>query len=165
MEPEALYCQKEYVLQCGVEDGFRLTLMYPGGFSAYIEVGTCNFIALPRFYLCGRDGAAIIGDWREPCRVTRCTSWSGDSTAHSVPNSTGVMSDRDETSVRSFTLPPQPVDRFEFLRNFCAAVRGEETLHVTRRQAMRVMRILEAAAASAALGQPVRLEQEAEGDQ
>jgi len=160
LEPEALCCRKEYVYHYEVEDGFRLTLFYPGGFSALIEVSTCNYIAMPRFYLCGRDGTAIIDDWREPCRVVQCTSWNDGAMARSAPGHTGVMADRDEASMRSFTIAPQPVDRFEYLRNFCAAVRGEEDVHVTRRQAMRVMRVLEAAAASADSGQPVKLGQE-----
>jgi len=165
LEPEALFCQKEYVLQYEVEDGFRLMLQYPGGLSAIIEVGTCNYIALPRFYLCGRDGTAIINDWREPCRIMQCTSWSDAPVQRLATGHTSIMSERDGTTVRRIDMAPGPVNRHEFLRNFCAAVRGEEALHVTRLQAMRVMRVLEAAVASAASGQPVKLRQAFEGNE
>ena len=162
--PEALFCQKEYVLQYEVEDGFRLILQYPEGLSAFIEVGTCNYIALPRFYLCGRDGTAIIDDWRNPCRIIQCTSWSDGSARRRAPGHTSIMSERDGTTVRRIDMAPQPVSRYEYLRNFCAAVRGEEAVHVTRMQAMRLMYVLEAAAASAASGQLVKLRQSCEGN-
>ena len=159
LQPEALYCQKEYALQYEVEDGFHLSLQYPGGLSAFVEVGTCNYISLPRFYLCGRDGTAIIDDWRNPCRIIRCTSWNDEPAQGRAPGHTSIMSERDESTVQHIDIAPQPVSRHEYLRNFCAAVRGEEAVHVTRLQAMRVMHVLEAAAASAASGQPVKLRQ------
>lgn len=153
--PEAVDCRMDRVLGYGVEDGFRLTLTYPGGLTAHIEAATCNYIAMPRFYLCGRDGTAMIDDWRGPCRVVQCASW--DDGARGATGSTGVMTPRGPDTTRSFTLPLQPASRFEALRNFCAAVRGEEAPHVTRRQAMDVMRVLDAARASAAAERPVAL--------
>lgn len=162
LEPVTLFCRKEYVFHYEVEDGFSLILTYPGGLSAYIEVGTCNYIAMPRFYLCGREGAAIINDWREPCRVVRHTLRNDAPEDCSTLGHTGIMAARDEATVRSFTMTTQPVNKFEYLRNFCAAVHGEEAVHVTRRQVMRLMRVLEAAAVSAASGQPVKLKQEVE---
>lgn len=41
-----------------------LELTFENGAQAYIEVGTYNFIALPRFYMQAKDGSALITDWR-----------------------------------------------------------------------------------------------------
>ena len=49
------------------------------------------------------------------------------------------------------------LEPFAYLANFCAAADGTETLAVTREQALNVMRVIDAAFASAESGGPVRL--------
>lgn len=46
-----------------VDDGFCAELMFENGITALVEVGTSNFISLPRWYVLGTDGTAIIEDW------------------------------------------------------------------------------------------------------
>lgn len=150
--PEGVSCALSHALGYEVDDGFRLTLTFPGGARVYIEVGTCNFIAMPRFYVCARQGAAMIDDWRGPCRVTRCLSWD------EAPGGTArLMSPRDGATTREarLALPPSRPD--EVLRNFCAAARGEEALNVTRAQVELLTAVIDAAFASAASGAPASL--------
>lgn len=73
-----LYCRFEHTTNFEVDDGFKLELTFENGAQAYIEVGTYNFIALPRFYMQAKDGSALITDWREKCQVVRCKAWHGE---------------------------------------------------------------------------------------
>ena len=58
-----------------VDDGFRLNLYFESGKTAYVEVGTFNFLPLPRFYMLCKGGSAKIEDWRQNCRVAKCLAW------------------------------------------------------------------------------------------
>lgn len=152
--PESVDCRFSHTFGGEVDDGFFLTLMFPGGLRAYIEMNTCNFIAMPRFYVCGRDGTAIIEDWQRPCRVTQCFAWREPDAESRVIK---TMSPRDGATTRTTELERPAARSFEYLRNFCAAVEGREPLHVTREQALMVLRVVDAAFASAAAGRPVAL--------
>lgn len=150
-EPETVYCTLSHILGLPVDDGFRLELYYPGERRAFIEVSTWSFIPMPRFYLCGREGSALIHDWREPCRVTRYTRPGEEENAR-------TMTERDEQTTQSFTLERPEADHDAFLQNFCAAAEGRESLYVQPGQALLVLRVIDAAFRSAALSRPVRLD-------
>ena len=68
-------CRFDHITNEEVDDGFRLDMTFADGKTAYVEVGTYNFIAMPRFYLRAKKGSAMITDWREECRVVKCTHW------------------------------------------------------------------------------------------
>ena len=68
-------CEFTHITEPLVDDGFRLELTFTGGKTGYVEVGTYNFIELPRFYLQAKKGSARIHDWREPCEAVRCKYW------------------------------------------------------------------------------------------
>lgn len=53
---EKIYCTFDHITNKEVDDGFKLNIYFEGGKSALIEVGTYNFIAMPRFYLRGPKG-------------------------------------------------------------------------------------------------------------
>lgn len=46
-----------------VDDGFVTFITFENGITAQIEVGTTNFIKLPRWYVKGTEGTGIIHDW------------------------------------------------------------------------------------------------------
>lgn len=150
-EPETVYCTLSHILGLPVDDGFRLELRYPGERRVFIEVSTWSFLPLPRFYLCGREGSALINDWREPCRVTRYTRPGDEENAR-------TMTPRDEQTTESFLLERPAVDCGAFLQNFCAAAEGRESLYVQPSQALLVLQVIDAAFRSAALSRPVRLD-------
>ncbi|UKI12135.1 MAG: hypothetical protein L6V84_05045 [Oscillospiraceae bacterium] len=43
-----------------MDDGFQLDMFFDDDLVARVEVGTSNFISMPRFYMTGADGSAII---------------------------------------------------------------------------------------------------------
>jgi scyllo-inositol 2-dehydrogenase (NADP+) len=46
----SVHCKMSYVLGNDVDDGFRLTINFESGKTAVVEVGTCNYITLPKWY-------------------------------------------------------------------------------------------------------------------
>ena len=65
-------CTFDHITNDEVDDGFQLWLEFKNGQKAYLEVGTYNFIAMPRFYMRAKGGSAIITDWsssRSRCKV------------------------------------------------------------------------------------------------
>ena len=65
----AVDCRFDHITNKEVDDGFKLTMTFASGKEAYVEVGTYNFIAMPRFYMRCKDGTALITDWRENCKA------------------------------------------------------------------------------------------------
>lgn len=158
-EPSEVFCQLSHVTESEVDDGFTLTLGFPGGLRALIEVGTCNYISLPRFYVCGRRGTALINDWRENCQVTQCFRWEEQADLNSAEESAEarIMTPRDGQSVRQFSLERPQADPHAALRNFCQAAEGKTALAVRRDEVMSVVRVIRAAFASEEQKRPVDL--------
>lgn len=55
-----VYCQFDHITNKEVDDGCKLYLTFEDGATALIEVGTLNFIAMPRFYMRAEKGTALI---------------------------------------------------------------------------------------------------------
>ena len=154
---KSIYCRCHHITNYEVDDGFRLELYFEDGPTALIEVGTSNFISMPRFYMTGTNGSAMVNDWREDCRVVCCKNWEEKDVVPVVTAAglTKTMAPRDEKTIsESFIRRPES-DVHDFYRNFCAAIDGKETQIVTHEQLMRVMRVMEAAFESDRLGRPV----------
>ena len=60
---KSVRCTIEHITNDEVDDGFKLWINYEDGKEAFIEVGTYNFIAMPRFYMRAKHGSAFISDW------------------------------------------------------------------------------------------------------
>ena len=154
---EKVYCRCDHLLNTEVDDGFKLDLYFEGGLTARIEVSTYNFIALPRFYMAGRLGTAIINDWKDDCHIVCCDKWDEENVTPVVTAAglTRTMAPRDDkTTTESFIKRPES-DVHEFYRNVCLAIDGKAEQIVKHDQLMRVMKIMEAAFRSDELGAPV----------
>lgn len=159
---EKVFCHCDHITNREVDDGFQLDLFFEGEVKARIEVGTSHFISMPRFYMTGTDGAAIINDWREDTRVVCCKDWSEKDVKPVVTAAglTKTMAPRDEkTTVETVVKRPES-DVHDFYRNWVASINGEAKPLVTHRQLMRVMKIMEAAFDSDRLGAPVNVADE-----
>lgn len=151
----SVYCRFEHTTNMEVDDGFKLTLGFEGGTEAYIEVGTINFIPMPRFYMRGMKGTAKIEDWREPCHVVLCTHWH-ESEVIPVQTAAGLtktMAPRDEVTTKSYDMERPQSDVHDFYRNVVRAIDGIEPQLVDHVTMMRVLRVIEASFSSAEQGQ------------
>ena len=154
---ENIYCTFDHITNKEVDDGFKLNIYFEGGKSALIEVGTYNFIAMPRFYLRAQKGSAMITDWRENCKVAKCKHWH-ESEVIPVQTAAGLtktMAPRDSITMDEYELEKPSSDVHDYYRNFCAAIDGKATQLVTHPQMRRVMKVMEACFESDKLGQVI----------
>ena len=157
---EKVYCETTNITTKEVDDGFKLLLTFEGGARSLVEVGTYNFLALPRFYLQAEKGTALITDWRQKARVAYCKAWN-EADVLPVQTAAGItktMAPRDEVTTDTFEIEKPEADVHDFYRNYVAAIDGRETQFVTHDQILRVMRVMTASFESADSGLPVFFE-------
>lgn len=157
---EKVYCRCDHITNYEVDDGFKLDLYFEGELTARIEVGTSNFISLPRYYMLGTNGSARIMSWKSDCEVVCCKNWSEKDVVPVVTAAglTKTMAPRDDKSiVKTETALPES-DVHDFYRNLCRAIDGTEKQLITHAQVMRVMKIMEAAFKSDEIGAPVAID-------
>ncbi len=143
-----------------VDDGFRLNLYFESGKTALIEVGTFNFIAMPRFYMQCKHGSAKIEDWRRNAEVAKCLAWH-ESEVVPVQTAAGItktMAPRDEITLKTYEAARPASDVHDFYRNLVKAIDGIEEQLVTHEQIRRVLSVMEACFKSAELGAPIDFE-------
>jgi predicted dehydrogenase len=155
-----VWCHCDHITNELVDDGFALDMFFEGDLVARIEVGTSNFITMPRFDMTGANGSGIIREWTEPCEVVWCHNWDYKDAVPVVTAAglTKTMAPRDEKTIAKKQLDRPKSDVHDFYRNFVATINGDATQIVTHPQLMRVMKIMEAAFASDAAGKPVEIE-------
>jgi predicted dehydrogenase len=143
-----------------VDDGFYAELTFENGLVYLAEVGTSNFINLPRWYILGRDGTALMEDFSPRGKIVRVTDW-GKNDAVPIKTAAGLtktMAPRTSETIKEEALPAVKSDIRDFYRNFLKAVEGQEPLAVSLDSVMRNMLLMEAVFRSAKEGVPVRFE-------
>ena len=141
-----LYCTCSHITNQEVDDGFKLELYFEDGASAHVELGTYNFIALPRFYMQAEQGSALITDWKHKAHVAKLTCWV-EKDVTPVQNAAGItktMAPRDHLTLDEYDLEIPKSDVHDFYRNFCLAMDGKAAQLVTHSEIRRVMQVVEA---------------------
>lgn len=157
---DTINCTVTNITNKEVDDGFYLTITFKSGAVAFVEVGTYNFIALPRFYMKAEKGSALITDWREKTKVAKCKYWHENDVlpVQTAAGLTKTMAPRDSVTLDEYELEIPKSDVHDFYRNFCKAIDGEATQLVTHDQMLLDMKIMEYAFKSAELGQTLKFE-------
>lgn len=148
----SVFATVSYVTNEECDDGFTATITFEDGLIAIVEVGTSNFIKLPRWYILGENGSAVIEDWQQNGRIVMVSDWENRD-AKPVVAGVGVtktMAPRTDDTIQTYPLPLQTRDIKEFYANVAASVRGQESPLITHAELMRVMRLMEAIMESAA---------------
>lgn len=149
-----VFCKMYSVHYPEIDDNFRLTLTFEDGLTAHIEVSTNNFIQHPRWYVLGTDGTMQIDDWSCTGRVVRPIAAQSDWSVEIAADRSGpskTMAKRDSSTVETVELtPPDDVNDTVEPTYFqlIDAIEGGK-LTITPEQALRVMRVMEAAFQSA----------------
>ncbi|MBR5447897.1 MAG: gfo/Idh/MocA family oxidoreductase, partial [Clostridia bacterium] len=154
---KSVRCTFEHITNDEVDDGFKLWINYEDGKEAFIEVGTYNFIAMPRFYMRAKNGSAFISDWRENCRVAKCKAWH-ESDVVPVQTAAGLtktMAPRDSITLDEYQLERPHSDVHDYYRNFLNAVDGKESQFVTHDQMRVVLKVIMKAFESVECGEKV----------
>ena len=156
---EKVYCRCDHITNYEVDDGFKLDLYFENDLTARIEVGTSHFIALPRYYMTGSNGSALIESWTSDCRIVSCKNWSEKDVVPVVTAAglTKTMAPRDASTIAEHEVELPKSDVHNFYRNVCAAIDGKETQLIKHCELQRVMKIMEAAFLSDETGLPVEI--------
>ena len=157
---ERIYCVCDHITNYEVDDGFKLDIYFEEGLVARVEVGTSHFISLPRHYMNGSNGTAIIRGWGKDCEVVCCKNWEDKDVVPVVTAAglTKTMAPRNKETITEYVIPNPSSDVHDFYRNYCLAVDGKAEQIVTHKELMRVMKVMEAAFESDAAGKPVDFE-------
>lgn len=142
-----------YILGNEVDDGFEAILQFENGIKAIVEVGTTNFITLPRWYVKGTEGSAVIEDWSLTGRIVTRNSESGH--REPVPIQAGVgltktMAPPRKGSTITEALPSAAELPDGFYNNFVAVIEGTAEPIVKNAEVQRVQNLIDAIFAAAA---------------
>lgn len=156
----SIYCRFDHITNNEVDDGFKLDLHFENSAKAFIEVGTYNFISMPRFYIQGKKGTGILYDWRQNFKITLCKHWHENEVlpVQTAAGLTKTMAPRDSVTTDEYEYHRPDSDVHDFYRNLCAVIDGKAELIVTHDQMMRVLHVMEAAFESVARGQVIKTE-------
>lgn len=157
--PKRVSCICDYITNSECDDGFRLDIHFENDVRATVEVGTYNFINLPRWYLRAKGGSACMQDWNTPVDVVKCDYWqeANVTPVETAAGLTKTMAPRDSFTTDSYQITLPKSDVHDYYRNFIRAIRGEEEQLITHDQMRTDLRVILAAFRSAETGRPVDL--------
>ena len=146
-----VYCEITNITTDEVDDGFNLHLTFESGKRATVEVGTYNFIYMPRFYMQCRKGSALIEDWQKKCKVAKLKAWNEKEVVpvQTAAGITKTMAPRDEITLDTYEIERPVSDVHDFYRNLVKAIDGKEEQIVKLDQVRRVLQVMEACFKSA----------------
>ena len=142
---KTVYATLTNVTNQEVDDGFTAVLRFEGGLEVLVEVGTNIFISLPRWYVLGENGSAVVEDWDLSGKIVKAFSEEEKEIVpvRTAAGLTKTMAPRREDTIRVEELPRVPGDIADFHRNVAAVLlRGEEPA-VKLPEVKRVMRLME----------------------
>ena len=142
-----IYCTNTHITNQEVDDGFYLTITFESGAEAFCEVGTYNFLPLPRFYMKAEKGTALISDWREKAKVAVCRHWHENDIlpVKTAAGLTKTMAPRDSVTMDTYEVERPASDVHDFYRNFCLAIDGKAEQLIRHDEMRRFTRVMELA--------------------
>jgi predicted dehydrogenase len=143
---ESIKADLSTVLGTEVDDGFTTIIKFKDGLSALIEVGTTNYIKLPRWYVKGTEGTAVIRDWDLSGEIVRTNPDVAKVEPQPIQAGQGLTKTMAPPSSKStLKLPIEKVDppAQSFYDNFVALLEGRSAQIVKNDQVHRVLRLIE----------------------
>ena len=157
---KTIYAQVTNVTNELVDDGFYATLNFDSGITYYVEVGTSNFISLPRWYVLGRDGSAVVEWGEQGSRIVRVTDWSKNDAVpiRTAAGLTKTMAPRTDDTIHEEPVKFVKATILDYYNNVIDAIEGKAEQIVKHDQVMRVFKLMEAIKLSADTGRVVDFE-------
>lgn len=142
---KTVYATLTNVTNQEVDDGFTAVLRFEGGLEVLVEVGTNNFISLPRWYVLGENGSAVVEDWDLSGKIVQAFSEDEKEIVpvRTAAGLTKTMAPRREDTIRVKELPRVPGDIADFHRNVAAVLLRDEEPAVKLPEVKRVMHLME----------------------
>ena len=156
----SLYAQLTFITNVECDDGFRVICNFEGGTSYMVEILTNNFVNLPRWYINGENGTAIVEDWSRHGKIVKVSDWEN---RECVPIQAGVgitktMAPRNKETIKKYRLPKPKSDWMEYYDNIYGVIRNGAAPIVTHDEQRRLIRLCEAIFESGGTGKTVELE-------
>lgn len=157
-----VYCKMYSIHYPEVDDNFRLYLTLENGVTAQIEVSTNNFILHPRWYVLGSDATLQIDDWACEGRIVKekekANTWDTEIVVTKAgPSKTMAPRDPSTVEIIPLSAPEDVVDNLTPIYDwFLDAVEGKAELKIKPEQALRVIKVMEAAFESARTGEAIK---------
>ena len=163
--PEArvktVYATLTHVTNEDVDDGFTVDLGMDNGVHIYVEVGTSNYVSLPRWYVLGNNGTAVIDEWKKLKGRIVYANGSHEESIEPIITATGrtkTMAPRREDCFVTRELPEVAVERNGFYQNVLGVLERREESLIQLSQVRRVMCLMEAVFESAEKQRVIRFE-------
>ena len=154
-----IYNENTNITTTEVDDGFHLMLTFESGKRATVEVGTYNFIYMPRFYMQCKKGSAFIEDWQKNCKVAKLKAWNEKEVVpvQTAAGITKTMAPRDEITLDTYEIDRPKSDVHNFYRNLVKAIDGVEPQLIKLEEVRRVLLVMEGCFKSAELHQALEV--------
>lgn len=155
----SVYANTSMVLGDDVDDGFQTVITFENGVKALIEVGTTNFIQLPRWYVQGTDGSAVIENWNLDGRMV--VRNEGVEVKAPTPIKAGqgltkTMAPPSEESTTQLELPQAQKMSESFYHNVVSVIEGTAEPIVKHNEVLRVLHLIETIFESAARNEVIK---------
>lgn len=142
----SVYAQLTDVTNEECDDGFKAYIKFEGGIDWVVEVATNNFVSLPRWYVLGVNGSAVVEDWDRHGKIVMVSDWEN---RDAVPIVAGVgltktMAPRTKDTIKEYPLPLPDGEWADFYRNVVRVIRNGEEPIVTHDQQRRLIGLVEA---------------------
>lgn len=156
----SVYAELTFVTSDEVDDGFRTMLRFDDNTTAYVEVTTSNFVKLPRWYILGENGSALIEDWSLKGKIIKVSDWENRDAVPVLAGAglTKTMAPRTDDTIKKFGLPKVKADWGQYYDNVIAALNGEQEILITHEQVRRSTKLMEAIFESAEKNSVVKFE-------
>lgn len=144
----SVFAEFQYISQNEVDDNFRLTLTFDDGVSVLVEIGTCNFIMLPIWYMCGRKGSVQIDYWNLEGRIYHLIDNDikfEDEIPSTLVGPSITLAPRAADTMEELPLPDAETDPGFFYKNLYEVLDQGAELTVKPDEVQRVMRIIDLA--------------------
>ena len=160
---ESVWASETHVTNDECDDGFYCELRFKNGLRYSVEVTTNNFITLPRWYILGENGSAVIEDWDLHGKMTLVHNWDK---LDAVPIKAGrgitkTMAPRTDETIHDAPLEPVLCNQNVYYDNIYDVLRNGAQQTVTHRQMRRCLKLIEAIFTSAKTNQVVAFSEDA----
>ena len=163
IELQSVWAQTTHVTNEECDDGFYCELRFSNDLRYAVEVTTNNFICLPRWYILGENGTALIEDWELHGKMTLVHNWDKID-AVPVKAGTGItktMAPRTDETIHDAPLEKAHGEWTAYYDNIYDVLRHGAEQAVTHRQMRRCLKLIEAVFASAEANQVVPFDENA----
>lgn len=142
-----------------VDDNIKVFLRFADKTSAVLEMTTNCFIPRPRWHVSCQGGTMIVEDWAANGHILRLNTdapmeWADD-IVYTEAGPTRTMAPRPPETTEKLPLPAVECDWADYYRNILDVLDGKAELIVKPSQALRVMKVIDAAFAAEKAGHSV----------